>query len=63
MARVMITCLESGKPIYTGMSVDEITFETTQVTDKSVLCPECGRVHAWNKQDAYLESEEEAHEP
>ncbi len=63
MARVMITCLESGKPIYTGMSYDEITFETIQFTDKSVLCPECGRVHAWNKQDAYLESEEEAHEP
>ncbi len=63
MARVMITCLESGKPIYTGMSCDEITFETIQFTDKSVLCPECGRVHAWNKQDAYLESEEEAHEP
>ncbi len=63
MARVMITCLESGKPIYTGMSYDEITFETIQFTDKLVLCPECGRGHAWNKQDAYLESEEEAHEP
>ncbi len=63
MARVMITCLESGKPIYTGMSFDEITFEATRLTDKSVLCPECGRVHTWNKQDAYLESEEEAHEP
>ncbi len=63
MARVMITCLESWKPIYTGMSFDEITFETTPLTDQSVLCPECGRVNAWNKQDAYLESEEEAHEP
>ncbi len=63
MARVMITCLESGKPIYTGMSYDEITFETIQFIGKSVLCPECGRVHAWTKQDAYIESEEEAHEP
>ncbi len=63
MARLMIRCLESGKQIYTGMSFEEITFETSQLTDQSVLCPECGRVHAWNKQDAYLESEEEAHEP
>ncbi len=31
MARVMITCLESGKPIYTGMSFDEITFEPPMV--------------------------------
>lgn len=63
MARVMITCPESGKPIYTGMSFDEITFETSQLTDKLVLCPECGQAHTWNKQDAYLESEEEAHQP
>ncbi len=56
MARVMITCLESGKPIFTGMIYEEMTFETIQFTDKSVLCRECGRVHAWNKQDSFLVS-------
>ena len=63
MARVMIACPDTGKPVYTGMSCDEVTFETSQLTDKSVLCPECGQVHTWNKQDAYLESEEDAHQP
>ncbi len=63
MARVMITCPETGKPIYTGMSFDGITFEASQLIEKSVLCPECAQVHIWNKQDAYLESEEEAHQP
>ena len=63
MARVMIACPDTGKPIYTGMSCDEVTFEASQLTDKSVLCPECGQVHTWNKQDAYVESEEDAHQP
>lgn len=63
MARVMITCPETGKPIYTGWSFDEVAFETSQLADNSVPCPECGQVHTWSKQDAYLESEEEAHQP
>lgn len=63
MARVMIICPETGKPIHTGMSFDEVAFETSQLTDKSVPCPECGQVHTWNKQVAYLESDEEAHQP
>ena len=63
MARVMITCPDTGRPIYTGMSFDEIIFENSQLPDKSVLCPACGQVHIWNKQDAYLESEDDAHQP
>ncbi len=29
MARVMITCPDTGKAVYTGISLDEITFENT----------------------------------
>ncbi len=50
-------------PIYTGMSFDKITFETSRLPNWSVLCPECGQTHIWNKQHAYLESEEDAHQP
>ena len=57
MARVMIACPDTGRPIYTGVSYDEVTFESSQLADKSVFCPECEQVHTWNKQDAYLESE------
>ncbi len=63
MARAMIACPNTGKVIYTGMSFDKITFETSQLPDRSVLCPECGQAHIWNKQNAYLESEEDAHQP
>ncbi len=42
MARAMIACPNTGKPIYTGMSFDKITFETSQLPNRSVLCPECG---------------------
>ena len=40
MARAMITCPNTGKAIYTDMSFGKITFETSQVPDRSVLCPE-----------------------
>ncbi len=63
MARAMITCPNTGKAIYTGMSFDKITFETSPLPDRSVLCPECGQAHLWNRQNAYLESEQDAHQP
>ncbi len=63
MARAMVACPNTGKAIYTGMSFDKITFETSQLPDRSVLCPECGQAHIWNRQNAYLESEEDAHQP
>ena len=63
MARAMIACPNTGKAIYTGMSFDKATFETSQLPNRSVLCPECGRAHIWNKQIAYLESEDDAHQP
>ena len=63
MARVMIACPDTGRSIYTGVSYDELTFGISQLADKPVFCPECGQVHTWNKQDAYLESEEDAHQP
>jgi predicted RNA-binding Zn-ribbon protein involved in translation (DUF1610 family) len=63
MARVMIACPDTKRPIYTGVSSDEVTFETSQLAGQSISCPQCGQVHIWNKQDAYLESEEDAHQP
>ena len=63
MARAMVACPNTGKAIYTGLSFDKITFETSQLPDRSVLCPECGQAHIWNRQYAYLESEENAHQP
>ena len=63
MARAMIACPNTGKPVYTGMSFDTLSFATSRLSNRSVACPECGQVHIWNKQNAYLESEEDAHQP
>ena len=63
MARVMISCPKTGKPVYTSFSCDEMAFRDNQFVDKSVPCPECGEVHIWTTLDAYLETEEDAHQP
>ena len=59
MPRIMITCPNTGKPIFTGMSMDRYSFEQDNkaFSDTGASCPECGEVHPWQKQDAYLEDE------
>jgi len=56
MARVMITCPETGNPVPTGFDMDEGSFEGSTLTDNTFSpCPECGQAHTWSKEDAYLE--------
>ncbi len=57
MARVMITCPETGKPVYTGMTFDWHAFESVQIGEKSVSCPACGKQHTWRRVDAYLDED------
>jgi endogenous inhibitor of DNA gyrase (YacG/DUF329 family) len=55
VAEVMINCPETGKPLSTGMSMDEQSFRSTQLsTNTTGPCPHCGKHHTWNKKDAYL---------
>lgn len=57
MPQIMITCPETGKPIYTGMNLDWFAFESTQLGKASLECPKCGEVHEWGKRDAYLRAD------
>ena len=57
MPRVMITCPETEKPVYTGMNFDWFSFESTKIALKSIFCPNCGKEHSWGRNDAYLESD------
>lgn len=57
MPQVMITCPETGKPVYTGMNFDWYAFEWIQVPDSTIECPKCGEVHQWDKTDAYLRAD------
>ena len=57
MARVMIKCPESDKPVYTGMNFSYTAFDSVQIDEKSVYCAKGGRVHYWRWPDAYLEDD------
>ena len=63
MPRVLISCPNSGKPVYTGVSLDRAEFDRAEIGTQRVVCPACGETHAWQKADARLESDQEAHEP
>jgi hypothetical protein len=55
VARVMIRCPQTQEPIPTGMSMDEQSFESATLSQNSVQCPQCGQMHTWDKEDAWLE--------
>lgn len=57
MARVMITCPETGKPIYTRLNFDWNTFESVRIGVRTVYCPKCGKEHTWRRQDADLDED------
>ena len=57
MPRVLIQCPETGRPVYTGMNFDWLTFDSLQLGEKSIDCPECGKRHVWTRQDAILQAD------
>ncbi len=57
MARVLITCPETGKPIYTGLNLEWDTFESTRIGERTIECRECGKVHVWQRADADLDED------
>lgn len=57
VARVMITCPETGKPIYTHLNFDWETFESTRIGERTIECEACGKVHSWRRCDADLDED------
>ncbi len=58
MAKVMINCPVTNKPVFTGIVLDKQSFESTTLENNTFApCPECGKSHTWNKKDAFLEEE------
>ena len=43
MARIFVTCPETEMPVYTGIAMDERSFESSALQDKNVKYPHCGR--------------------
>jgi hypothetical protein len=59
IAKLMIRRTETNEPVYTGISMDESSFESSDLGTNRVLCPDCGQEHehTWDKDDAELEDE------
>jgi endogenous inhibitor of DNA gyrase (YacG/DUF329 family) len=57
MSRIMITCPETGKPIYTGMNFDWPAIEPCVVQQGSLTCPRCGHVHEWCDKELFPEED------
>jgi hypothetical protein len=54
MPRVLITCPETQRPVYTGLNMDWNAFDTVELPEQTLVCPQCGRRHDWRKDDAVL---------
>jgi uncharacterized C2H2 Zn-finger protein len=55
VGRVLIRCPETGAPVETVLRLRPSAFETLK-GEHAFRCPRCGQVHAWRKQDAWLEA-------
>lgn len=57
MPRVMITCPDTGKPLYTGSRYNWQTFDSAKIGERKVQCPHCGKEHVWQRADAVLDED------
>lgn len=57
MPRVMITCPETGKAVYTGSRFSWQTFDSTKIGERSIKCPYCGQEHVWRRADVELDED------
>ena len=57
MPQLLIDCPETGRPVYTGLNLDWFAFESTDLAETALQCPECGGRHVWSKADAYLRAD------
>lgn len=60
MAKLIIDCPNTGKPVFTGIDLPKSTLESTTLENNTTDCPhlDCPEdTHTWDKEDAYLEGE------
>ena len=53
---VLITCPQTGEAVETVLRLRPSAFEALQ-GEYSFRCTRCGQVHAWRREQAWLESE------
>ena len=52
MGILMITCPSTGRAVSTGIETSDVKQLPTVIA--TTVCPACGRVHEWTKDNAWL---------
>ena len=52
MGMVMIDCPSTGRAVSTG--IEMFSIEPLPLVTATTVCPFCGRLHKWTKNDAWL---------
>jgi endogenous inhibitor of DNA gyrase (YacG/DUF329 family) len=52
---ISIACPATGKPVNTGMTMEQASFYRSVLTGNSVKCPHCGATHVWAKSEAIFD--------
>lgn len=55
MGFVVINCPADGEPVYTGMKMEAGAYEDATLRGSGMVCPRCGQVHVWSKEESWLE--------
>lgn len=58
MPRIMIRCPSLRVDIPTGLTTEKIKFDSIAGIRMPVECPACGRLHIWERKQAWIEKEE-----
>lgn len=52
MPKIMTTCAVTGRPIDSGIEIDEASFALLPSFAGRIFCPHCGTEHEWSKDTA-----------
>ena len=55
MARLMLDCPVTGKPVFTGEEGDRDDLATLEFSGRRLICPACHETHEFTNDDTYIE--------
>ena len=58
MPSIMIRCPILGRPVPTGLTTEQIKFESLSGIKIPLQCPACQKLHQWQQKQAWVQKEE-----
>ena len=52
MPKIFTDCIVTGRPIDTGIEIDEVSFMRLPPFNGKIFCPHCKSEHDWSKEIA-----------